>query len=90
MCDLTLPITGMSTDPQVSAPQCTIPDAKSAVTIPKTGRQVKSNRAVCLDVQRKTIIKTQVMYSGTRTYIEKSFIIFTTFRKTIETINILR
>lgn len=27
----------MSTDPQVSAPQCTIPDAKSAVTIPRTG-----------------------------------------------------
>lgn len=35
----TLPITGMSTDPQVSAPQCTIPDAKSAVTIPRTGTQ---------------------------------------------------
>lgn len=29
----------MSTDPQVSAPQCTIPDAKSAVTIPRTGTQ---------------------------------------------------
>lgn len=35
----TLPITGMSTDPQVSAPQCTIPDAKSAVTMPRTGTQ---------------------------------------------------
>lgn len=36
MWTLTLPITGMSTDPQVSAPQCTIPDAKSAVTMPRT------------------------------------------------------
>lgn len=35
---LTLPIIGMSTDPQVSAPQCTIPDAKSAVTIPRTDK----------------------------------------------------
>lgn len=38
---LTFPITGMSTEPHVSAPQCTIPEAKSAVTIPVTLRERK-------------------------------------------------
>lgn len=32
---LTFPITGNSTDPHVSAAQCTKPDPKSAVTIPQ-------------------------------------------------------
>lgn len=41
---LTFPIIGMSTEPQVSAPQCTIPEAKSAVTIPVTLRERKKKR----------------------------------------------
>lgn len=41
---LTFPIIGMSTEPHVSAPQCTIPDAKSAVTIPVTLRERKRKK----------------------------------------------
>lgn len=36
---LTLPMTGISTEPQVSAPQWTMPEAKSAVIIPATGNK---------------------------------------------------
>lgn len=62
VCTLTLPITGMSTDPHVSAPQCTIPEAKSAVTIPRTGtqtqtetkRQTKRKNVLLIDVRANT------------------------------------
>lgn len=42
---------GRSTDPHVSAPQCTRPDAKSAVSIPATGEDVVIRTSVNL---RKT------------------------------------
>lgn len=52
----TLPIIGNSTDPHVSAPQCTNPELKSAVIIPHKAATVieyKFSNRTCIKIKKK-------------------------------------